>query len=110
MGFLDDLKRQAEAAKAEQTIDLAALERNTLLAEAACKTVFTYLDTLIRQLEVLKPVSKVRYVLDRRTLVRRLPIVDLKVDARRKKLRGNDVLRPHRAARPAAQRPASSRW
>ena len=28
VGFLDDLKRQAEAVKAEQTIDVAALERN----------------------------------------------------------------------------------
>jgi hypothetical protein len=65
VGFLDDLKRQAEAVKAEQTVDVAALERNTLLAESACKTVFTYFDTLLRQLEVLKPVSKVRYVLDR---------------------------------------------
>lgn len=91
VGFLDDLKRQAEAAKAGQTIDLAAAERNTLLAEAACKTTFTYLDTLIRQLEVLKPASKVRYVLDRRTSFEQLPIVDLKVDARRKKLRGHDV-------------------
>jgi len=91
VGFLDDLKRQAEAAKAGQTIDHAAAERNGLLAEAACKAVFTYLDTLIRQLEVLKPVSRVRYVLDRRTSFDALPIVDLKVDARRKKLRGNDV-------------------
>lgn len=91
VGFLDDLKRQAEAAKAGQTIDLAAAERNTLLAEAACKTVFTYVDTLIRQLDVLKPVSKTRYVLDRRTSFEQLPLVDLKVDARRKKLRGNDV-------------------
>lgn len=91
MGFLDDLKRQAEAAKAGQTIDLAAAERNGLLTEAACKTVFGYFDTLIRQLEVLKPVSKTRYQLDRRTQFERLPMVEWKVDARRRKLRGNDV-------------------
>jgi hypothetical protein len=91
VGFLDDLKRQAEAVKAEQTVDVAALERNTLLAESACKTVFTYFDTLLRQLEVLKPVSKVRYVLDRRTSFDQLPLTGMKVDARRKKLRGNDV-------------------
>ena len=60
MGFLDDLKRQAEAAKAGQTVDLATAERNGLLVEAACKTVFGYVDTLIRQLDVLKPVSKTR--------------------------------------------------
>ncbi len=91
MGFLDDLKRQAEAARAGQTIDTAALERNALLTEAACKTVFTYFDTLIRQLEVLKPISKTRYALDRRTVFEQLPMVELKVDARRRKLRGLDA-------------------
>ena len=91
MGFLDDLKRQAEATKAGQTIDTAAADRNGLLTEAACKTVFTYFDTLIRQLEVLKPMSKTRYQLDRRTVFEQLPMVELKVDARRRKLRGNDV-------------------
>ncbi len=91
VGFLDDLKRQAEAAKAGQATDTAALERNALLAEAASKTVFSYFDTLIRQLEVLKPVSKTRYVLDRRTSFEQLPMVDFKVDARRRKLRGQDV-------------------
>ncbi len=91
MGFLDDLKRQAEAAKAGQATDTAALERNAMLAEAASKTVFSYFDTLIRQLEVLKPVSKTRYVLDRRTSFEQLPMVDFKVDARRRKLRGQDV-------------------
>ncbi len=91
VGFLDDLKRQADAAKAGQTIDLAGAERNGLLTEAACKTVFTYFDTLIRQLDVLKPVSKTRYALDRRTVFEQLPMVELKIDARRRKLRGNDV-------------------
>lgn len=91
VGFLDDLKRQADAIKSGQTTDLAAAERNALLTEAACKTVFTYFDTLIRQLEVLKPVSKTRYALERRTVFEHLPMVDLKIDARRRKLRGNDV-------------------
>ncbi|MFT3666499.1 hypothetical protein [Piscinibacter sp.] len=91
MGFLDDLKRQAEAAKAERNTDNAAAERNALLTEAACKTVFGYFDTLIRQLDVLEPVSKTRYALDRRTVFEQLPMVELKVDARRRKLRGTDA-------------------
>lgn len=91
MGFLDDLKRQAEALQAQQTNDTAALERNTQLADAACKTAFTYLDTLVRQLVVLKPVSKVRYELDRKTRLEGLPLTQLKVDARRRMLRGNEV-------------------
>lgn len=91
MGFLDDLKRQADALQAQQSTDTAALERNTQLADAGCKTAFTYLDTLVRQLQVLKPVSKVRYELDKKTRFEQLPITQLKVDARRKMLRGAEV-------------------
>src|SRR5882724_5742590 len=42
VGFLDDLKRQAEAIKTQQTVDVAALARNTALADAACKSVLQY--------------------------------------------------------------------
>lgn len=91
MGLLDDLKRQAEALQAQQSQDSAAFERNMQLADAACKTAFTYLDTLVRQLIVLKPVSKVRYELDRKTRLEGLPMTQLKVDARRRMLRGQEV-------------------
>lgn len=91
MGFLDELKRQAEALQAQQSTDTAALERNAALADAACKGVFTYLDTLARQLIVLKPQSKVRYALDKKTVFDALPLTGLKVDARRRMLRGNEV-------------------
>ena len=91
VGFLDDLKRQADAIKSGQNTDQAAAERNALITNAVCKAVFTYFDTLIRQLEVLKPVSKTRYALDRRTVFEQLPMVDLKVDARRRKLHGHEM-------------------
>lgn len=91
MGFLDELKRQAEALQAQQSTDTAALERNTALADAACKGVFTYLDTLARQLIVLKPQSRVRYALDKKTVFDGLPLTGLKVDARRRMLRGSEV-------------------
>ena len=91
VGFLDDLKRQADAIKPGQNTDQAAAERNALITNAVCKAVFTYFDTLIRQLEVLKPVSKTRYALDRRTVFEQLPMVDLKVDARRRKLHGHEM-------------------
>ena len=91
MGFLDDLKRQAEALQAQQTLDTAALDRNAQLADAACKTAFTYLDTLVRQLLVLKPVSRARFEFDRRTRLEGLPITQPKVDARRRQLRGHEV-------------------
>lgn len=91
MGFLDDLKRQADAARSQQTIDTAQAERNTLLADAACKGAFSYLNSLMQQLLVLKPVSRSRYVFDKRVTLERLPLTDVKVDARRKTLRGAEV-------------------
>jgi hypothetical protein len=91
VGFLDDLKRQADALKAQQTTDLAALARNTALTEAACKTAFTYFNTLNAQLGVLQPKSHARFELDRKHVFDALALVDFRVDARRKRLREEDV-------------------
>ena len=91
VGFLDDLKRQAEAAKAAETTDVGALERNAALADAACNTAFKYLNSLVQQLNVLKPVSKVTYRLDKRHAIDKLKLTDFRADARRKRLRGNEV-------------------
>ena len=91
MGFLDDLKRQADALKAQQTIDTAALARNTALTEAACRTAFSYLNTLLSQLDVLRPVSPARFALDRQHVFERLPLTDFRIDARRKRLRDEEV-------------------
>ena len=91
MGFLDDLKRQADALKARQTIDTAALARNTALAEAACKASFGYLNTLVSQLEVLRPTSAARFTLDRQHVFEGLALSDFHIDARRKRLRDEEV-------------------
>ncbi|MFL6663179.1 MAG: hypothetical protein ACJ8G7_13445 [Rhizobacter sp.] len=91
MGFLDDLKRQADALKAQQTTDLAALASNTALTEAACKTTFAYFNTLVDQLGVLRPASHARFALDRQHVFQGLRLDDFHVDARRKRLRDEDV-------------------
>jgi hypothetical protein len=91
VGFLDDLKRQADAAKALETTDIGMLERNAALADAACNTAFKYLGSLVQQLNVLKPVSKVTYRLDKRHAIDKLRMTDFRADARRKRLRGNEV-------------------
>ena len=91
MGFLDDLKRQADAAKATQNIDSAALARNAALVDAACKTAFAYFNTLGQQLQVLQPVSKLRYRLDNRHVFEGLKRCEFRADARRKTLRGTEV-------------------
>ena len=91
VGFLDDLKRQADAAKAQQTTDIGALERNTALADLACKTAFNYLAALAQQLNVLLPRSKRSYRLDKRHVFDTLQLCDFRADARHKRLRGADV-------------------
>ena len=91
MGFLDDLKRQADEAKARLNTDTGQLERNAALTDAACKTASTYFSTLVQQLNVLQPRSKVTYRLDRRTAFPDLQLCDFRSDARRKRLRGSEV-------------------
>ena len=91
MGFLDDLKRQADAAKAAQDTDTGFLDRQAALTDAACQTAFTYLATLAQQLNVLCPRSRASYRLDRRHAFTGLRLSDFRDDARRKKVRGRDA-------------------
>jgi len=91
VGFLDDLKRQADALKAQQDGDSASLERNTALTEAACKTVFAYFNTLAPQLNVLLPPSHARFTIDRQNVFDGLRLTEFRVDSRRKQLRGEEV-------------------
>jgi hypothetical protein len=91
VGFLDDLKRQADAARALQTTDSGFLERQAALTDAACQTAFHYLATLAQQLNVLCPSSKASYRLDRRQAFDGLRLCDFRADARRRKLRSHDA-------------------
>jgi hypothetical protein len=91
VGFLDDLKRQADALKAQQTGDSASLARNTALTEGACKTVFSYFNTLAPQLSVLRPASHARFTLDRQHVFEAVPLSEFRVDSRRKPLRNDEV-------------------
>jgi len=91
VGFLDDLKRQADALKTQQTLDTAALARNAALTEAACKATFAYFLELAPNLNVLQLRPPVRFSLDSRTPLEGLVRGDFRVDARRKQHRGQDV-------------------
>ena len=84
MGFLDDLKRQADALREQQDQDSASLQRNTAAVEAACKTALSYLNTLSTQLETLRPTSPARFRLDRKHCFEGLKLTDFYVDARRR--------------------------
>ncbi len=91
MGYLDDLKRQAEQAQARQTNDRSSLERNMLVVEAACTSAHRYFTQLATQLNVLKPVSRAVFRFDTQTEFRNLQLSGFRADARMKKLRHVDV-------------------
>jgi hypothetical protein len=84
VSFLDDLKRQADALREQQSSDQAALQRNIEATEQACRAALAYFNTLAAQLEVLRPASRARFVLDRQHAYAGLPMSDFYADARRK--------------------------
>ena len=92
MSFLDDLKKQAGSLQARQDDGDRTLGRNTQLVEAAAQATRLYLMELAAQLEVIRPAPPVRYALDRRVVLERLPRADFRFDARRKILREQEVL------------------
>jgi hypothetical protein len=91
VGYLEELKRQADDMLAQQRQDIGALQRNAMLTDAACQTTARYLSTLARQLNVLQPVSKTVWRLDRKTSFSQLRFTDFRSDARMKKLRDIEV-------------------
>src|SRR6218665_1381707 len=91
MGFLDDLKRQAESLKAEQSVDTELLARNTALADAACKNTLQYWLELAAQLNVLLPRPALRLALDNRTALEGMVRSEFRVDSRRKAIRDLEV-------------------
>jgi hypothetical protein len=91
VGYLDELKRQADAARALQTRDAGALERNALVTESACQSAFRYLVTLTQQLNVLQPPCKSVLRLDGKTSFSDLRRTEFSIDSRRRKLRDGDV-------------------
>ena len=69
MSFLNELKRQAAAIQPQAQDDVHVLERNTRLSHGACRIARDYWKELADHLNVLRPTSAARYLLDgRRTL------------------------------------------
>jgi hypothetical protein len=91
VGYLEELKRQAEDVLAQQRQDIGALQRNAMLTDAACQSTSRYLFALARQLNVLQPVSKTLWWLDRKTSFSQLRFTDFRADARMKRLRDVEV-------------------
>jgi hypothetical protein len=61
MGLLDDLKKQADMVKSQQLSEKAILEESIKLVEAKMHQTFLYVDDLLKQLAVLKPINPTVY-------------------------------------------------
>ena len=90
VSFLNQLKSQASALQTEQSTDKARLEANTQQTEWAAKTAWQYLGELAKNLDILKPKGPA-LSLDGRTPWPSMRLTDFRVDARRKKLRDQEV-------------------
>lgn len=64
MGLLDDLKKQAEAAKGSEISKTAMMQSNIAATDSSLKLAGKYLAQLCGQLNVLKPVATRVYYLD----------------------------------------------
>jgi hypothetical protein len=91
VGYLEELKRQADEALAQQTQDIGALQRNAMLTDSACQSTARYFGTLARQLNVLQPMSKAVWRFDNRTSFSELRFSDFRADSRLRKLRDAEV-------------------
>ena len=91
MGYLDELKRQADEARARTSVDLAALERNSLVTDGACNAAFRYLASLAQQLNVLQPVSRAAYRFDAKNTFRNLKMSNFRCDSRQRRNRNAEI-------------------
>ncbi len=82
MGYLEDLKRQADEALARQSQDTGALERNALVTDSACQSAARYLASLARQLNVLQPLCRAVFRFDNRHTFSQLRFSDFRSDSR----------------------------
>ena len=87
MSFLNQLKQQAQERQAQERQDVAEMERRIAVTEAACTIGWRYLEDMGRQLDVLRPLSNQRYVIDSRCIVESLPLTNFVGDIRKQRLR-----------------------
>jgi len=72
-GFLAELELEARGRQTDSGPDRATIERNTRLANIACRGITDYWRQLVAHLNALTPVAPGRYVLDGRTVLEHLP-------------------------------------
>ncbi|OGA43186.1 MAG: hypothetical protein A3G25_07365 [Betaproteobacteria bacterium RIFCSPLOWO2_12_FULL_63_13] len=90
MGLLDDLKKQAELVKTQQISQEALLEENVERVEEKMKRTFQYLNDLLKQLAVLKPVNPRVFSLPGLGDLKNLGFAESFIDWRKKRLNDRD--------------------
>lgn len=90
MSFLNQLKEQASALQSARVAQHTQHEANTRLTDAASKTAWLYVSDLARQLNVIHPAGPT-LSLDGKTPWPAMKLVDFQADARKKKLRDQEV-------------------
>ena len=92
MGLLDDLKKQAELAKTQQ-VSAKSLQADALkVVEAKAKQTFQYLNDLLKQLAVLKPVNPLNFSIASVTELKNLSYLDSFIDSRKKSIHDIEVI------------------
>jgi hypothetical protein len=79
VSFLDDLKRQAEGLKVTVTHEPVDVERNSRLANGACRITRDYWKELCDQLNIIRPPCKARYLVEPRQPLEDLRCHDFRV-------------------------------
>lgn len=91
MSFLNQLKSRAKELQTQRTEQDSLFEERTSQTEQACRTVLHYLQDLARQLNVIEPPAPA-FSLDGKTPWPQMKLVDFRVDARRKRVRDQEVI------------------
>jgi hypothetical protein len=91
MGFLDDLKSQANSLTQEKQAHNTKLVANAELVDARLRQAFTYLNDLCKQLEIIKPPSPHTFELHGIGKFDHLMLIDFFADYRRKKFNDTEV-------------------
>jgi hypothetical protein len=86
MGLLDDLKKQAELVKTQQISQQSLREENVRLVEEKMRQTFTYINDLLKQLAVLKPVNPLVFSLPGLADLKDLGFAESFIDYRRKRI------------------------
>jgi len=90
MGLLDDLKKQAETVKTQQNFQQATREENLKQVEEKMRQTFHYLNELLKQLAILKPVNPVVYALPGIGDLKNLTYAESFIDYRRRRINDRD--------------------